>query len=46
MLKDAQLFHDGGPGHTETSPLICSANQWSGFCTTGTFVMKDLKTFG
>ena len=25
----------------ETSPLICSANQWSGFCLIGTSVMKD-----
>ena len=26
-----ELFHDGGPYHIETSPLICSANQWTGF---------------
>ena len=25
------LFHNGGPYHTETSPLIYSANQWTGF---------------
>ena len=25
----------------ETSPLICSANQWTGFCIIGTFVIKD-----
>ena len=25
--KCAQLFHDGGPYHIETSPLICRANQ-------------------
>ena len=25
----------------ETSPLICSANQWTGFCIIGTSVMKD-----
>ena len=27
----------------ETSPLICSANQWTGFCRIGTSVMKDSK---
>ena len=27
----------------ETSPLICRANQWNGFYTIGTFVMKELK---
>ena len=25
------LFHDGGCYHIETSPLICRANQWTGF---------------
>ena len=24
-------FHDGGRYHIETSPLICGANQWTGF---------------
>ena len=24
-------FHDGSPYHIETSPLIWSANQWTGF---------------
>ena len=27
------LFHDGGRYHIEASPLICSANQWTGFYT-------------
>ena len=27
----------------ETSPLICSANQWTSFCIIGTSVMKDLR---
>ena len=27
----------------ETSPLICSANQWTGFYMIGTSVMKELK---
>ena len=26
-----QLFHDGGPYHIDTNPLVCSANQWTGF---------------
>ena len=30
----------------ETSPLICSANQWTGFYTTATYVMKELITSG
>ena len=38
------LFHDGGRRHIETSPLICSANQWTGFYMTTASVMKDLKT--
>ena len=25
-----QVFHEGGPYHMETSPLIPSANQWTG----------------
>ena len=29
----------------ETRPLICSANQWTGFCMIGTSVMKKL-SFG
>ena len=36
------FFHDGGPYHIETRPLICSANQWTGFYMIGTFVMKGL----
>ena len=35
-------FHDGGPYHIETSPLIGSPNQWTGFYMIGTFVMKYL----
>ena len=26
-----ELFYDGGSCRIETSPLICSANQWTGF---------------
>ena len=37
------LFHDGGPYHIEISPLISSANQWTGFYMIMTSVMKELK---
>ena len=40
-----QLFHDGSPYHIETSPLICCANQWTGFCMIGTSVMKELSSY-
>ena len=36
-----QLFHHGGSCLIETSPLICSENQWTGFCIIGTSFMKD-----
>ena len=36
------LFHDGGPHHIETSPLICSVNQGTGFYMIRTSVMKEL----
>ena len=32
----------GGPNHTETSPLICRANQLTGFYMIWTSVMKEL----
>ena len=33
---EGNLQHsDGGPYHIETSPLICSANRWSGFYMVG-----------
>ena len=32
----------GGPYHIETSPLICSANQWAGFYMIGTSVVQGL----
>ena len=35
------LFDDGGP-YIENSPLICSANQRTGFCVVGTSAMKEL----
>ena len=39
------LFHDGGPYHVETRPLICIANQCTGFYMMGTSFMKELKYF-
>ena len=35
-------FHTVGPYQIETSPLICTANQWTGLNVTGTSVMKKL----
>ena len=32
----------GGPYHIETSPLICSENQWTGFYMIGISVMREL----
>ena len=45
VLKSKELtFHDGGPYHVETSPLIYRGNQWNGLYMTGTSsVMKELK---
>ena len=37
-----ELFHDGGRYHTETSPLICGANKWTGFYMITASVMKEL----
>ena len=41
-VKNPELFHDGGSYHIETSRLICSANQWTGFYTIGTSVINEL----
>ena len=40
--KAVYLFHDGGPYHRETSPLLSSANQWIGFYVIGTSFTKEL----
>ena len=37
-----ELFHDGGRNHIETSPLICSTNQWTGFYMISASIMKGL----
>ena len=36
------LFHDRCLYHIKTSPLICIANQYTGFNMIGTSVMKEL----
>ena len=41
----SRLFQEEGPYHTETSPLICRANQWTSFYMIGTSVMKTLMKF-
>ena len=41
LLFYLQVFHDRGPYRIETSPLIRSANQWTGFYVKGTSVMKS-----
>ena len=38
------FFHDGGRYHIETSPLICSANQWTDFYMITASVMKELNS--
>ena len=40
---DFELFHFGGLYHIETSPLICRANQWTGFYMIGISVIKEFK---
>ena len=39
----ASLVHYGGRYYIETSALICSANQWTGFYMTKDSIMKELK---
>ena len=51
MMKYVELllfvyrFHDGGHYHIETIPLICRANQWTGFYMIGTSDMKQLNAY-
>ena len=37
-----ELFYAGGRYHIETSPLVCCANQWTGFYMITASVMKEL----
>ena len=39
---ETYLFHEGGRNHMETSPLICRANQWTGFYLITASGMKEL----
>ena len=41
--RNLHQLHDGGRYDIETSPLICRANQWTGFYMITAFVMKELK---
>ena len=34
--------HDAGPYNIDTSPVSCSANQWTGFYMIETSVIKEL----
>ena len=40
--SSSQLFHDRGPYHIETTPLICIANKWTAFYMIETFAIKQL----
>ena len=42
MHTSPQLFHYGGRYRIETSPFICSANEWTGFYMITAPVMKEL----
>ena len=42
LYSKFKLFPGGGPYHVETSPLISSANQWTGFYMSGASVTKEL----
>ena len=42
IMKHTSPFQDGGRHHIETSPLICPANQWTGFYMITAFVLKGL----
>ena len=41
-LHKQKILDGGGRYHIETSPLVCSANQWTGFYMITAFVMKEL----
>ena len=43
LVIKTTFFHDGGCYHIETSPLICSANQWTGYYMITASVRKKLK---
>ena len=37
-----ELVHTGGLYHIDSSPLISTANQWTGFCMIWTSIVKQL----
>ena len=43
VLQGPWLFHEGGSYYIETSPLICSAGQWTGFYMIETSVIREFK---
>ena len=45
LSSSIKLFHDRGPYHIETSSLICSVNQSTGFYMIGTSVIKELSSW-
>ena len=45
LLQRFLLFHDGGPCHTESSSMICSANQQTAFYLLRTSAMKELTMY-
>ena len=38
-------FNDGGQRHIKTSPLICRANQWTGYYMISASVVKELNFY-
>ena len=42
LVTTVLTLYNGGPYPTETSQVICRANQWTGFYMIGTSVMKEL----
>ena len=44
IIQEGLKLHDGGRYHIETSPFICSANQWTGFYMITASVMKGFST--
>ena len=43
IVEGCKSSHDGGCHYIETSPLICFANQWTGFYMITASVMKELR---
>ena len=45
LTSDIKLFYNRDPYYRETSPLIFSANQWTGFYMIEASVMKELRVW-